>query len=118
MALDAGHHYMEFEMNAEEAVIRQGWKGLLGIAGLISTEYVLVSNSGPLRFVPFTTDGWEFDLVGPYCDGRDMDPSQWHQLRLMLDGYDWNLMEEVSNYILELGISESDLGEYGWNPRK
>ena len=99
--LAAGRHYSLYEAQAEEALIRKGYSrdGLLGWFQVLATELHLKSSSGiALRFVRLTSDGIHFELLSPYIDGLDFDHREYHELRFLLEPYDWSLLEEQGDH--------------------
>jgi hypothetical protein len=117
--LAEGVCYSLYELEAEEALFTRGAssiEGLLGWAQFVSSEYILKSTSGiPVRFTRLLSKNGEVDIFGPYIDGLDFDPALYHELRFFVEPYNWDILEDQSTHIYEMGCCEEEI--WGESPQ-
>jgi hypothetical protein len=117
--LAEGVCYSLYELEAEEALFTRGAssiEGLLGWAQFVSSEYILKSTSGiPVRFTRLLSKNGEVDIFGPYIDGLDFDPALYHELRFFVEPYNWDILEDQTTHIYEMGCCEEEI--WGESPQ-
>ena len=117
--LAEGVCYSPYELEAEESLFTRGAfsiEGLLGWAEFVSSEYILKSTSGiPVRFTRLLSKIGEVDIFGPYIDGLDFDPALYHELRFFVEPYNWDILEDQSTHIYEMGCCEEEI--WGESPQ-
>jgi len=111
--LAEGVCYSPYELEAEEALFTRGvssMEGLLGWAQFVSSEYILKSTSGiPFRFTRLLSKTGEVEIFGPYIDGLDFDSALYHELRFFVEPYNWDILEDQTTHIYEMGCCEKEI---------
>ena len=113
--LSDGVCYSRYELDAEEALFTRkdaSLDGLLKWAHIVSSELILKSTSGvPVRFTQLISQIGDIDIFGPYIDGLDFDPELFHELRFFVEPYNWDILEDQTTYIYEMGCCEGEIWE-------